>query len=215
MSCLGSFYNPQPPRAWVRLNSQCLYDVVNHQDNTIVESPLTGKLIPFTLLAHEYQTILKGNILQYKKNASFTKNQLYSQKMTKKRQNIKTTWATQSQTYTNPNNKFLQRIHSKSTTISTKPTDGCALATPPFSSQDGGRLIHRVSQNPCTGETTTSPPCTYCNPTSASDVPGKVQILCLNPKIPTWNPRTTLSMTNSGGNKWPTNAILKSADGRF
>jgi hypothetical protein len=76
--------------------------------------------------------------------------------------------------------------------------------------QDEGVLICSVQENVCTGETKSSLSQQLCNPTSDSDVPGTIQLLCWNDGTPTWYPRSRYIMTNSA-NKWPTNATLFSA----
>ena len=94
MSCLGQNYNPQPPREWYRYSNSCIqFPIVND-----VRS------------AYELSMLAKGNILQYKKNSSnITKNQRYSQIAKGMWTNRTTTWATQSDTYTNPNTSNLKR----------------------------------------------------------------------------------------------------------
>lgn len=75
---------------------------------------------------------------------------------------------------------------------------------------DGGTLICSVQENPCTGETKSSISQQQCNPTTDSDVPGPIELLCWNDGTPTWYPRQRYVMTNSA-NKWPDNATLFSA----
>jgi hypothetical protein len=61
-----------------------------------------------------YETLAllnKGNVLQYKKNSSLlTKQQVYSKIVNGNWTNRTTTWATQSDKYTNPNTNYLKRI---------------------------------------------------------------------------------------------------------
>ena len=80
----------------------------------------------------------------------------------------------------------------------------------PIVIQDEGILICSVQENICTGETKSTISQQLCNPTSDSDVPGTIQLLCWNDGTPTWYPRSRYIMTNSA-NKWPTNATLFSA----
>jgi len=80
----------------------------------------------------------------------------------------------------------------------------------PIVIQDGGNLICSIKQNICSGKTTISISQQLCNPTSDSDVPGPIEMLCWNDGIPTWYPRQRYVMTNST-NKWPLNAKLVSA----
>lgn len=76
--------------------------------------------------------------------------------------------------------------------------------------QDEGTLICSVQENICTGETQRTQSQQLCNPTSDSDVPGTIQLLCWNDGTPTWYPRQRYIMSNST-NKWPVNAILSSS----
>lgn len=115
MSCLGNCYLPIPPRDWSRVQSSCSM-VVPTEDTTAdqtVISPLTHEPIPISRLRDELITLRKGNVLQYKKNSSnLTNLQRYSLIAKGKWTNRNTTWATQSQSYTNPNTKSLARRNS-------------------------------------------------------------------------------------------------------
>jgi len=94
MSCLGPNYNPVPPREWARYNTPCT-------SGTISISPFE---------AYNLAVLAKGNILQYKNNsANITKQQRYAQIARGKWTNRTTTWASQTQTTTNPNVKSLKR----------------------------------------------------------------------------------------------------------
>lgn len=108
MSCLGPNYNPQPPREWSRFENTCAYE-----DNPIS----LGK-------AYELEVLRKGNILQYKKNsANITKQQRYSQIARGMWTNRTTTFATQTQTFTNPNTKNFRRSNfTNYNTLTLAPT---------------------------------------------------------------------------------------------
>jgi hypothetical protein len=80
----------------------------------------------------------------------------------------------------------------------------------PIVIQDEGILICSVQENICTGETKSTLSQQLCNPTSDSDVPGTIQLLCWNDGTPTWYPRSRYVMSNSA-NKWPVNAVLSSS----
>jgi hypothetical protein len=75
---------------------------------------------------------------------------------------------------------------------------------------DFGNLVCGTRENICTGELITSIKLDNCHPTTDSDVPGPLELLCWNDGNPTWYPRQRYIMTNST-NKWPVNAYLKSA----
>ena len=63
--------------------------------------------------------------------------------------------------------------------------------------QDEGILICSIQENICTGEIKVSLSQQLCNPTSDSDVPGTIQLLCWDDGTPTWYPRQRYTMTNS------------------
>jgi hypothetical protein len=75
----------------------------------------------------------------------------------------------------------------------------------PIVIQDSGNLICSIQENVCTGESVYHKAQQLCNPTSDSDVPGTIQLLCWNDGTPTWFPRQRYIMTNSA-NKWPTSS---------
>ena len=92
------------------------------------------------------------------------------------------------------------------------PTPGSSTFPPiipdtpvePIVIQDGGSLICSIQENVCTGEIKANISQTLCNPTSDSDVPGPIQLLCWDDGTPTWYPRQRFLMTNST-DKWPVN----------
>ena len=206
MACFNN-YLPQPPRAWSRVQHFC---ALINEDNIYNENQMA--------------MLIKGNILQHKSNNdNLTKAQKYSKIVNRKWINRNTSWATQSANgYTNPNTSGLKRVGNIQN-ILIDTTTGLIQQTnePPTCPlyittsgkqiiQDGGVLICSIKENICTGETNKQISRQFCNPTSASDVPGYIQELCWNNGMKTWYPRKRYKMTNSG-NKWPTNAILLSA----
>lgn len=70
---------------------------------------------------------------------------------------------------------------------------------------DGGTLQCNVVENFCTGQVEYKTKQNFCNPTSDSDVPGPIILLCYNDGLPTYYPKTKLTYGNSN-NKWPVNA---------
>jgi hypothetical protein len=97
MPYLGSDYNPKPPREWYRFENQCTYS----------NAPIQIQNGQGYLL----EVLKKGNVLQYKKNSSnITKQQRYSQIAKGMWTNRTTSWATQTQSYTNPNTGSLKRV---------------------------------------------------------------------------------------------------------
>jgi len=94
MACIGCNCPPLPPREWYRFQNRC----PNPEEPDAVD-------------ATKYAMLKKGNILQYKANSSnLTKNQKYAQMAKGMWTNRTTTWASQSQTVTNPNSLSLARV---------------------------------------------------------------------------------------------------------
>lgn len=205
-------YLPIPPRAWNRVENRCTYDTTNDGYDPLV----------FQKIAQ----INKGNVLQYKKNSSnLTKNQRYSQIAKGLWTNRTKSWATQTETYTNPNTASLKRVG-----FTVYPINDITPGTPvnpagPFQPvvqvsdpncpnltyKDGGNLVCGTYQNPCTGEVIEEIPRPNYHPTSDSDVPGPIQLLYWDPRIQTWYPKVRRTMNNST-DKWPINyKFFKSA----
>jgi hypothetical protein len=84
------------------------------------------------------------------------------------------------------------------------PPSNAIIPPLPVVIQDGGSLLCNVQQNICTGEIISQPANTPCHPTTDSNVPGRIQLLCWNDGTQTWFPRQRRIMTNSG-NKFPYN----------
>ena len=207
-------YNPTPPRVWSRVQNQC----TNALDTTYksVFVPLNSETVPVVVANYQEKILYKGNILQYKKNSSnLTKNQRFAQISKGCGANRTKTFATQSQTYSNPNTTGLQRVN-----YTTFPYPNNIVGAPnnvsgPFqynvpnpddcsgnSVQSGGSLICNKYANPCTGEIIKQTQTTNCYPTTCSDVPGQIQDLCWDNRLQTYYPRQRYFMSNSGS-KWP------------
>ena len=98
-------YNPNPTKAWYRVESPCPYGTIG--------------------LENVYNTEMsrKGNILQYKINSSnVTKNQRYSQIVKGMWSNRKKTWASQSETVSMPNINSLKRVNYVTVDLNGIPT---------------------------------------------------------------------------------------------
>lgn len=206
----SSNYLPIPPRAWSRVQARCTFDT-SPSDNSSGYDPFIFKRLA---------QLNKGNVLQYKKNSTqLTKNQRYSQIAKGLWTNRTKTWATQTDTYTNPNSSSLKRVgfveYPRNDITPGSPANPSGpyvpvgvladpFNCPNFTFKDGGILVCGTYENPCTGEVTerTFQPNYY--PTSDSDVPGPIQLLYWDPRLQTWFPRQRLTMNNSL-NKWPTN----------
>ena len=218
-----SYYLPQPPRAWSRVQGipYCTNPLSN--TNATVYVPRTNQTL--TLLEGQLldKMINKGNILQYKNNSSnLTKSQKYSL-ISKGAWVSKKSYATQTQTYTNPNTSSLYRANSETISPNTLIGFPNNEAGPyqygvpnPFNCNsidivDGGSLIINKIVQPCTNEVLKTCPPSYnkCFPITASNVPGfsnpsVTRTLCWDSRIDTWYPKPRLNMNNSG-NKWPIN----------
>lgn len=251
MSCLGPYYIPVPPREWSRVQSSCSYFPGTYNPYQYVISPLTGKEIPLYQLDFDIKMATKGNVLQYKKNSSnLAQWQRYSKIAQGKWTNRNTTWATQSQSYTNPNTKSLKRVNGTNVTIDGIPTTESVTCpsnivtineiipiyqptpsvtpvippppppspggsnipivpipepAPPVVIQDFGNLLCNVTENICTGQTQIIPSSQNCHPTTDSNVPGPIQLLCWSNRIQTWYPKQRTTMPTST-NKWPVNS---------
>ena len=118
MSCLAPLYNPVPPREWVRFENPCIFDTSSNYINSNE--------------AYYLAVLRKGNILQYKKNsAGITQAQKYGLIARGNWTNRNTTWATQSQSYSNPNTHSLKRVKYSTITLDGLPTSE-PLTCPPF-----------------------------------------------------------------------------------
>jgi hypothetical protein len=200
-------YLPIPTKAWYRVQNQCTFE--NDISYNEVYVALTQANI-------NEKNQYKGNVLQYKKNSSsLTKNQRYSQISKGLWSNRTKTFATQSQTYSNPNTTGLVRVNYVTIPATTNLVGYPNNVAGPFqydvpnpfdccgnSIQEGGNLVCGTYANPCTGVVTQTLTQSQCNPTYCSDVPGPVINLCWNPKNQTFFPKKRYVMNNSG-NKWP------------
>lgn len=210
----GSKYLPIPPRVWSRVQNQCTYTVDSSYNLTYI--PLINKtLMPLEAAFYDKQ-LYKGNILQYKGNSTrITKNQKYSQIAKGLWSNRTKVFATQSQTYTNPNTTSLKRVNYATIPYPNQIPGSPNNISGPYqynvpnpyncsteSIQDGGNLVCNAYVNPCSGEVIQNVSQQQCFPTYCSDVPGEIMDLCWNPKLQTWFPKPRYVMNNST-NKWP------------
>jgi hypothetical protein len=194
-------YNPQPTRVWSRVQNACSTNNVNNFTNSLIYSNLSNQYVTSNIYEREKQMIQKGNVLQYKKNSSnLTKNQRYSKIANGQGANRTKTWATQSETYSNPNTCSLLRVNYSEIPV----PSNAVLPLECFSNfiKEGGSLVCNKVENPCTGEVIKTTHNITCYSTSDSDVPGPLEQLCWNNKIQTWYPRQNLTMNNSV-NKYP------------
>lgn len=183
-----SNYNPVPARVWSRVQNKCTYET-NTENNVL---NYYGEL-----------QMRKGNVLQYKVNsASFTKVERYARAVKGLGPNRKKVYATQSETYTNPNTSNMARsgytvYPTLNNNVVNNSSNPCATIL------DGGTLICGTLANPCSNEILKSAPKSsiICNPSSASNVPG-IQILCWDYAVQPWYPKPRYVM-NTTTDKWP------------
>jgi hypothetical protein len=210
-------YNPVPPRVWSRVQNSCTYINTNFPEQYNVYIPLTGENVSQAQADYETKMFYKGNILQYKGNsARLTKTQKYSQLARMAGPNRTKVFATQTETYTNPNTTSLLRRGYQTYLYPNQIPGAPNNISGPFSYnvpnpndcsgnsiQDGGILVCGTYANTCNGEiyVNANTNATICNPAAASNVPGP-SILCWNKKIQTFFPRQRYFMNNSTS-KWP------------
>lgn len=209
-------YLPKQTFAWSRVQNRCTYDSTS-ETYSQVYVPINNKTIPLAQATFQEKQYYKGNILKYKNNSSrLTKKQQYAQISKGLWCNRTKTFATQSQTYSNPNTTGLKRIN-----YTDVPVNNTIIGFPNNTSgpyqygiantfdcssnvlQVGGSLLCNAYVNHCTGNIIQTVNNTQCYPTYCSDVPGPVMNLCWNPKMATFFPKNRYVMTNSN-NKWPT-----------
>jgi len=217
----GIYYLPQPERVWSRRQNQCTFlnNLSNLDYNNFVFNPYLKRNISLSENEYYNRQFYKGNVLQYKANsANFTKKQKYSKLANMCGPKRTKTFATQTQTYTNPNTNGYLRVASTfydynnnivgapnnpsgPFTYNLPNPDGCSTKI----IEDGGNLIGTVITNPCTGEIIKSCPdsSTFIFPVNFSNVPG-TGFLYWNNNINTFYPRQNLTNNNSS-NKFPFN----------
>ena len=179
-------YLPIPARVWSRVQNPCVYNVLSDNSSTAYV-PLTNQTLSLAQANYQEKLLYKGNILQYKKNSSqLTKKQKYTQIAKGLGSNRKKSYATQSQTYTNPNTTGLLRVN---------------YSEIPFPNEIVGAPNNI---NPCSGAIIESSVISadIYTPSYCSDVPGIPIELYWNTKVQTWFPRQRYTMNNSG-DKWP------------
>jgi hypothetical protein len=129
MSCLGPYYLPVPPRVWSRVENPCAYsnsDVIENIPGDFIYLPYLHDPIPKSQYYYQLACLKKGNVLQYKSNSSnLTKKQIYGQIARQMWITQNTTWATQSDKFSDPNTKSLKRVNYLRIT-----TDGVVTAQP-------------------------------------------------------------------------------------
>jgi hypothetical protein len=210
-------YLPIPARVWSRVQNPCVYNLLPSNSNTAY-IPLTNQTVSLARANYQEKLLYKGNILQHKKNSfPMSKKQKYTQIAKGLGPNRKKVYATQSQTYTNPNTTGLLRVNSIEIPFPNEIVGAPNNISGPYqynvpnpfdcpsnSLQDGGNLVCGTYTNPCTGEIIESSVTSadIYTPSYCSDVPGAPIELYWNKKVQSWFPRQRYTMNNSG-DKWP------------
>lgn len=210
-------YLPIPARVWSRVQNPCVYNLLPSNSNTAY-IPLTNQTMSLAQANYQEKLLYKGNILQYKKNSfQMSKKQKYTQIAKGLGPSRKKSYATQSQTYTNPNTTGLLRINYNEIPFPNEIVGAPNNISGPYQYnvpnpfdcpsnflQDGGNLVCGTYTNPCTGEIIESSVTSadIYTPSYCSDVPGTPIELYWNKKVQSWFPRQRYTMNNSG-DKWP------------
>lgn len=201
-------YLPPTPKAWSRVQNSITFPLPD-TDYTQTYVPLINQTVSLEEANYYNKLLYKGNILQYKGNSfQISKKQKYSKLAQGLGPNRKKTFATQSQTYSNPNTSSLLRVNS--TQLQNSVSGPFQYNVPsPFdcssnSIEIGGNLVCGVYTNPCSKEILkmNNNSSQTCSPTYCSNVPGLPIFLCWNSKSSTYFPRQRRVMSNSL-NKWP------------
>jgi hypothetical protein len=201
-------YLPNPPKLWSRVQNPITFSL---PETTYTETyvPLINQTVSLEEANYYTKLLYKGNILQYKGNSfQISKKQKYSKLAQGFGSNRTKTFATQSQTYSNPNKTSLLRVNS--TQIQNSVSGPFQYnVTNPFncssnSVETGGNLVCGIYTNPCSKEILkmSKNSSQTCSPTYCSNVPGLPIFLCWNSKSTTYFPRQRRIMSNSL-NKWP------------
>jgi hypothetical protein len=208
-------YLPEPPRVWSRVQNKCTY--INANDDY---AKVINGLQTLEQANYQEKLLYKGNILKYKGNsAQLTKKQKYTQLAKGFGPNRTKVFATQSETYSNPNTTGLLRVGGIEIPYPNYLVGQPNNPSGPYKSNvanpdncnnngsllDGGTLVYGTYVNPCSQEIVRI--CRQrgdliCNPSTASDVPGYPIALCWDPALQTWFPKPRYFMNNST-DKWP------------
>jgi len=210
-------YLPIPARVWSRVQNPCVYNLLpNNVRSAYI--PLTNQTVSLAQANYQAKLLYKGNILQHKKNSfQMSNKQKYTRIANGLGPNRKKVYATQSQTYTNPNTTGLLRVNSVEIPFPNEIVGAPNNISGPYqynvpnpfdcpsnSLQDGGNLVCGTYQDPCTGVIYGNPNASadIYYPSYCSDVPGAPIELYWNNKVQSWFPRQRYTMNNSG-DKWP------------
>lgn len=196
-------YLQNSPKLWSRVQNSITFQLPS-TDYTQTYIPLINKTVSLKEADYYNKLLYKGNILQYKANSFQTsKKQKYSKLAQGFGSNRTKTFATQSQTYSNPNNSSLLRINSSQMSNNTPSTFQYNVPHPFGCSADfievGGNLVCGNYTNPCSEEIlkTSSSNIMKYFPTYCSNVPGPPILLYWNSNSSSYFPRQRRVMSTS------------------
>jgi hypothetical protein len=126
------YYNPAPTRVWSRVQAPCTYPGGDYTTQ-YVYIPIINKIVPIGDVVNEFNVLKKGNILQYKNNSSnLTSRQRYSQIAKGMWTNRTTTYASQTQTSSQPNTKSLKQVNYTTVTLNGVPINSPVTCKKPI-----------------------------------------------------------------------------------
>ena len=161
-ACGGVGYVPDPPRLWSRAGGNNCPNCASNNGYAACSNTVR----PYS--TYELDERRKAEILKYKKNsAQMSKSQQYSM-AARNALTRKKSWATQTQTYTNPNVDHLPEIQI------------------PINN------VFRTVSLQC------NQPVIRCSLTSDSDVPGPVIPLCIDESVPLYNYKMQITYSSGG-----------------
>lgn len=201
-------YLPPSPNLWSRVQNSITFPLPE-TDYTQTYVPLINQTVSLEEANYYNKLLYKGNILQYKANSfQISKKQKYSKLAQGLGPSRTKTFATQTQTYSNPNTNSLLRVNSTQLPNSVSGPFQYNVPSPFDCSSNsieiGGNLVCGIYTNPCSKEILkmSNTSSQTCFPNYCSNVPGPFTFLCWNSKSATYFPRQRRVMSNSL-NKWP------------
>lgn len=164
MSCLGPNYVISTSNPWYREQSGCS-DVTDYitdklNPNDIIYVPILKKYVLVSELNNTFNMYKKGNVLQYAyihHTNKLTKNQIYSL-ICKGKWNIKKGYATQTETYTNPNINYLKRVNYTVINSETGAETTEPITCPTYTPQTPANTLPTNDNTPSVNPTILPPP---------------------------------------------------------
>lgn len=205
-------YLPTTPRVWSRVQNAITMGTPDTNTNAQTYVPILDKSVSYQESDYYDKLLYKGNILQHKKNSfQLSQNQQYSRIANGFSSYRTRSFATQTQTYCNPNTLSLLRVNS------TQVPYNDLVGSPnnpsgPFQYGDqvindcsnnfieiGGNLVCGIYADKCSGEIlkVSKNPVDQWTPNYCSDVPGPFTLLYWNPKFQSYFPSQTRQMNTS------------------